>query len=77
MTDNITTSAHTRQYPQARLLTSHTLHVLSPATRTFLAARSLCTKDLPARYFIPEATSLQKARRVWEVFDGTISPGLI
>ena len=26
---------------------------------------------------MPEATSLQKMRRVWEVFDGTISPGLM
>ena len=48
-----------------------------PATVMFLAARSLCTKDLPARYCIPEATSLQNTRRVWEVSDGTISSGLL
>ena len=48
-----------------------------PATVMFLAARSLCTKDLPARYCMPKATFLQNTRRVWEVSDGTISPRLI
>ena len=42
----------------------------------FLAARSLWTKPLPARYFIPAAISLQDLKRVWGVLEGTISPGL-
>ena len=33
-----------------------TLQFLSADTSIFLAARSLCTKAFPARYFIPEAT---------------------
>jgi hypothetical protein len=33
-------------------------------------------KPLPARYFIPEAISLQNLNRVWGVFEGAISPGL-
>ena len=55
----------------------HTLHTLSPATRIFLAARSLCTKDLPARYSIPEAMSLQNPRRTFGMSEGINSPGLL
>ena len=53
-----------------------TLQVFSSETSMFLAARSLWTKPLPARYFIPAAISLQNLNRVWGVLDGTISPGL-
>jgi len=55
----------------------HTLHTLSPATRMFLAARSLCTKDLPARYSMPEAMSLQNPRRTLGMSEGTNPPGLL
>lgn len=79
LTDKITPSAQTQDYTphHGKTTKPYTLHVLSPATRMFLAARSLCTKDLSARYCMPEAMSLQKTRRVWEVSNGTISPGLI
>jgi len=56
---------------------SHTFHVLSPAARMYLAARSLCTKDLPARYSMPEAMSLQNRRSTLGKYEGTNSPGLL
>ena len=43
----------------------------------FLAARSLCTKDLPARHSMPEAMSLQKPRSTLGKSVGTNSPGLL
>ena len=55
----------------------HTLHTLSPATRMFLAARSLCTKAFLARYSMPEAMSLQNPRRTSGMSEGTNCPGLL
>jgi len=43
----------------------------------FLAARSPCTKDLPARYSMPEAMSLQIPRRTSGMSEGTNCPGLL
>lgn len=60
--------------------TSHskfpTLHVLSSATKMFLAAKSRWTKAFLVRYSIPDATCWQKRIRSWGVSGGTISPGL-
>lgn len=53
-----------------------TLQTSSSETNTFLAATSLCTYDLWARYVIPDATCRQKLRRSAGRFTGATASEL-